>query len=143
MKEMDEDTFQAALREAREETGKGLTIKVPYNFPIGTFGPRSFHHILRPGPDGIPEAVKTSHEIIWDGKRFCTTFYAGEIIRGSPVENEEVVDFDFVNPEVLAQSCTPCAFDQALILVEFLRLYRWGIPFPNENILRGIVTPAV
>lgn len=143
IKENDESALHAALREAHEETGEGLTIKMQYLFPIGSFGPKSCHHDLTfDEKTQSIKAVKTSLPVS-DKYLFSMVVYAGMVTGGEPRENKEVHDFRFVDPVELAKNGPRCAFEQALALQTFYDLYTHYDIFHNPRYLSWISTPPV
>lgn len=143
IKKNDESTLYAALRETHEETGGGLAIKMQYQFPIGSFGPKSYHLYLTFDEETRSiKAVKTSL-LISDKYLFSMVVYAGMITGGEPRENEEVHDFRFVDPVEFAKSGSRCAFDQALALQIFYELYTHYDIFRNQRHLSWLTTPPV
>jgi len=118
----DENALDAALRETRQETGGLLKIQ-PYPLPIGTYGPKSFHHSLTLDPQGNPKARRTEQPIS-DDFNFSMTVYMGCVMRGKARNTAEVSNFQFIDPIEFARNKKLCAFDQALILQHFCWFYK-------------------
>ncbi|MBI2122247.1 MAG: NUDIX hydrolase [Candidatus Sungbacteria bacterium] len=117
----DKNVFTAAIREAMEETGGKLCIK-PQGIRIGTFGPKSFHHLLSLNKKNQVQAVKTN-TLISIRHSFAMTVYAGLVVSGKPRDTREVKELCFECPHVLASKEAPFAFEQALILQKFCKRF--------------------
>ena len=133
---------ETALREAREETGGNLILQSP--FLVEALGPEIFHSLLEYDEEsGDLISVPTEVEIGNENQRFIFAVYAALITGGDPRATEEVTDFKFVDPVVIAKDRTPLAFNQAEALAKFWRLCRHTDLIKNPRILQMLVAPPV
>ncbi len=109
----DHSIGQAAMREAREETGGKLGLA---NFKfLDHYGPLSFHHHLYLSEPNTIIATRTEEEISKKYK-FVVAMFCAECVSGEARDNDEVKYIRFENALDLARRETKLAFEQALIL---------------------------
>lgn len=137
----DESAPDAALREAQEETGGGLTIEVPHPSFVIALGPQSFHHLLKL-ESNWPLAVKTDRPTDPEHKFVCNV-YAGYVAGGEPRETDEMGDFKWMDPIELARLQMRLAFDQALALQEFYGLWYFQGLFRKPGLANLIFSEPV
>lgn len=143
MKGTDESALQTAMREAMEETSHGLKILPKYPYPIGIFGPKNFHHLLAiDEKTGDPKAIKTENAISKKYK-FLLVVFAGLVTGGAPIGNDEAYNFRWVEPVEFAKEEPPCAFQQALALEMFYKMYKYSDNLRNPRILGYLATPSI
>ncbi len=129
----DQTPLGTAQREAREETGGDLVVRMQHIFPIGAFGPESHHYRLWIDRGEHLTLVKTNQSVSRDDK-FLWVVFAGMVVEGEARDTREVVNFRWVEPlEYIAQGAN-LAFDQALALKAFLDLRRHEELFQNPRI---------
>ena len=139
IKPADKTVGHAALREANEETGDILFVKITHH--VGTYGPHIFPHILS-YKDGVLVADISGTELDLPDL-FVLSVYAGLVVARSPRDNLEIRNLRWVRPENLADGKTQFAFEQALILVDFWKKYLYDPSFYNPRVLTAIHTSPV
>lgn len=138
----DESVPHAALREAYEETGRSLGIRITHY--VKTYGPHIFRHMLY-RKDSSLVAQNTGEEIDLPD-RFVLNVYAGLVVFGSPHDNSEIQGLRWVNPEnteYLKAGLRCYAFEQALILADFWHKHLYDQTFCSPCILTAIHAPVV